>query len=142
MSDEQEEPPEPAPRGRSRYEDYDIEVPQPTAAPGTRTPTLTVAAVVLLLSGLLTVLGVLAFGVGGVEAAWRVVLGVAEVLGAVLVFMRYPVGRTLGYVLGAIGIVIGIVTARNSPANGLVTIGLNGYVIYALAVSGPSFRRG
>jgi hypothetical protein len=38
--------------------------------------------------------------------------------------------------------VLGIVSARTSPANGLVTMGLNGFVIYALASSGPAFRRG
>jgi len=38
--------------------------------------------------------------------------------------------------------VIGLVTARSSPANGLVTMGLNGYVIYAMAISGASFRGG
>ena len=63
MSDEPEpsQPSEPTPTGRSRYEDFDLEVPQPTTAPGSRTPTLTVAAVVLGFSGLLTVMSVLAF---------------------------------------------------------------------------------
>jgi hypothetical protein len=41
-----------------------------------------------------------------------------------------------------VGIVIGFIEALHSPANGLVTMGLNAYVIYALAVSGPSFDRG
>ena len=71
-----------------------------------------------------------------------VVLGIAELIGATLVFLLHPLGRPLGIVLGCVGIVLGIVTGRSSPANGLVTIGLNGYVIYAMAVSGSSFRRG
>jgi hypothetical protein len=35
-----------------------------------------------------------------------------------------------------------VLSARHSAVNGLVAIGLTGYVIYACAVSGPSFRRG
>jgi hypothetical protein len=78
----------------------------------------------------------------GAIAIALVVLGVAELAGAALVFLLHPVGRVLGFVLGAVGVVIGLATAGNSPANGLVTVGLNGYVIYAMAASGSSFRRG
>ena len=141
MSDEQQERPESAPRGRSRYEDYDIAVPQPVTPRGTRTPTVTVAAVVMLFSGLLPLLAVLGFRPSGTIAVGLIVLGVAELIGAALVFFLVPIGRIIGFVLGAIGVVIGVVTARSSPANGLMTMGLNGYVIYAMAVSGSSFRR-
>jgi len=48
----------------------------------------------------------------------------------------------VGIVVGAIGVVIGVATARASPVNGLIGIALTGFVIYACAVSGPSFRRG
>ena len=143
MRDEPEDPAaEPPPPGRSHFEDLDFEVPQATPAPGTRTPTLTVAAVVLLFSGLLPLVSVLAFRLGGAAAIALIVLGVAELLGAALVLLLYPLGRLLGFVLGGIGLVIGLLTARSSPANGLVTMGLNGYVIYAMAISGAPFRRG
>ena len=142
MNEDPQERSEPQPTGRSRYEDYDIEVPQPVSSPGSRTPTVTVAAVVLLFSGLLPLLAVLGFRPSGTIAIALVVLGIAELAGAALVFLLHPVGRILGFVLGAVGIVIGLLTAGKSPANGLVTVGLNGYVIYAMAVSGSSFRRG
>lgn len=142
MSDEPEERPEPAPTGRARYEDLDFEVPQPTVARGRRTPTLTVAAVVLGFSGLLPLLAVVGFRPTREVALGLIVLGVAELIGAALVLLLHPFGRTLGFVLGCVGLVLGLVTARSSPANGLVTMGLNGYVIYAMAVSGSSFRRG
>ena len=144
MSDEPEpsQPTEPTPTGRSRYEDFDLEVPQPTTAPGSRTPTLTVAAVVLGISGLLTVLSVLAFRPTAGFVVGLLALGFSQLVGAALVFFLIPFGRWVGVALGCVGIVIGIVNGRSSPANGLVTIGLNGYVIYAMAVSGSSFRRG
>jgi len=102
------EPHEPTP-GRSRYEDFDLADlqagPQGAARPtGRRTPLLTVAAIVLAVSGLMPILVVIGFHPGGV--------------------------------------VIGVLSARHSAVNGLVAIGLTGYVIYACAVSGPSFRRG
>jgi hypothetical protein len=142
MSEERQDRPEPAPTGRSRYEDFDVEMPQPIAAPRGRTPTLVVASVVLAFAGLLPLLFVLAFRPTGSIGIGLVILGVAELVTAVLIVLLQPIGRALGYVLGAIGLVIGLITARESPADGLVTMGLNAYVIYAMAVSGPSFRRG
>jgi hypothetical protein len=145
MDDETQEPrppSDPSPTRRSRYEDYDIEVPKPMAAPGRRTPTLTVATVVLGFSGVLPILSVLAFSPSTETAIGLLVLGVTELVGAALVALLHPFGRTLAIVLGCVGLVIGLVTARSSPANGLVTMGLNGYVIYAMVVSGPAFRRG
>jgi hypothetical protein len=41
-----------------------------------------------------------------------------------------------------VGIGLGIARASSTPASGLVTILLNAFVIYALASSGPAFRRG
>ena len=68
-------------------------------------------------------------------------LGVFELVATALVAMLHPLGRPIGIALGCVGLVLGLVSARSSPANGLVTMGLNGFVIYALASSGPAFRR-
>ena len=51
-------------------------------------------------------------------------------------------GRWLGIVLAVVGIGLGIARASSTPASGLVTMLLNGFVIHALASSGPAFRRG
>ena len=103
--------------------------------------TLTVAAIVLGFSGVLPLLTVFLFDVGGAAALALGVLGVLALVAAALVAMLHPLGRPVGIALGCLGLVVGLVSARSSPANGLVTMGLNGFVIYALASSGPSFRR-
>ena len=133
--------------GRSRYEDFDLaelqaeqrRAPRP---PGRRTPTITVAAVVLAVSGLQPLLLVLAFHPQGATAVAVTVWGVLCIVTAALVVTLRPIGRPLGIVVGSIGVVIGVATARSSPVNGLIGIALTGFVIYACAVSGPSFRRG
>jgi len=131
------------PLGRSHYEDFDLSAaPQPSGASRRRTPTLTVAAIVLGFSGVLPLLTVVLFDVGGSMAIALVVLGVLELLAAAFVGMLHPLGRPIGIALGCVGIVLGLVSARSSAANGLVTMALNGFVIYALASSGPAFRRG
>ncbi len=130
------------PTGRSRYEDFDLSVTPPPPAVGRRTPTLTVAAIVLGVSGVLPLLTVVLFHVGGTAAIALGVLGVLELSAAALVATLRPIGRPIGIALGCLGLVLGLVSARSSPANGLVTMGLNGFVIYALASSGPAFRRG
>jgi hypothetical protein len=144
VSDEPLEPPEsdPLPTGRSQYEDFELPVPGEVQRRRIRTPTLVMAAVVLGVSGVLPVITVVAFHPGGAAAPALLVLGAAELVACVLVARLHPAGRFLGLILGGLGIVIGLVTARTSPANGLVTMGLNGFVIYALASSGAVFRRG
>jgi len=148
MSDRSDEPerqeaaPPEQPLGRSRYEDFDLSDTPPPVAVGRRTPTLTVAAVVLAFSGVLPLLTIFLFHVEGSTRIALVALGVAELVGAALVAMLRPIGRPVGITLGSLGLVLGVVSARTSPANGLVTMALNGFVIYALASSGPAFRRG
>ncbi len=130
------------PLGRSHYEDFDLSAaPPPQRASRRRTPTLTVAAIVLGFSGVLPLLTVFLFDVGGTAALALGVLGVLALVAAALVAMLHPLGRPVGIAIGCLGLVVGLVSARSSPANGLVTMGLNGFVIYALASSGPSFRR-
>jgi hypothetical protein len=140
------EQPEPAP-GRSSYEDFDLEelqaaqqrAPRP---PAQRTPTITVAAIVLGVSGLQPLLLLIAFRPGGVTGVGLAVWGVLCIATAALVATLHPIGRPLGIAVGCVGVAIGVATARSSPVNGLIGIGLTGFVIYACAVSGPSFRRG
>ena len=130
------------PQGRSRYEDFDLSDTPPPVAVGRRTPTLTVAAVVLGFSGVLPLLTIFLFHVEGTATIALAVLGVLELTAAALVAMLRPLGRPVGIALGCLGVVLGVVSAQSSPANGLVTMALNGFVIYALASSGPAFRRG
>ena len=149
MNDEPGAAPEPhePPPGRSRYEDFDLADLQAgsQAAPGPtgrRTPLLTVAAIVMAVSGLMPILVVIGFRPSGAASAALLGWGILCLVAAALVFMLRPIGRPLGIAVGCIGVVIGVLSARHSAVNGLIAIGLTGYVIYACAVSGPSFRRG
>ncbi|MGZ4132807.1 MAG: hypothetical protein ACXVWF_07155 [Actinomycetota bacterium] len=131
---ERQEPP------RSRFED--LNVPIPASAPmRRRTPTVTTAALILLVSGALTVLTVVLLKPSTGLLPLFAVLGVLQLVGAALVFALSPLGRGLGLALGAVGIVVGLSLLGSNALNGLMTMALNGYVIYALASSGPSFRR-
>jgi hypothetical protein len=137
MSDD---PKDPEPTGRSRYEDFDLSTPPPVA-PARRTPTLTVAGIVLAFSGVYPLITVFLVHVGPTASIALGVLGVLELTGAALVLLLHPLGRPMGIALGCLGLIIGLLSARTSPANGLVSMFLNGFVIYALASSGPVFRR-
>ncbi len=142
MSEDPGLPTEPEPTGRSRYEDYDLTIPVASSRVRRRTPTLVVAAVVLGVSGVLPLLTVVLFDVSNAAAIALSVLGLLELVACSLVAILHPLGRPFGIALGCVGLVLGLMTARTTPANGLVTMALNGFVIYALASSGPSFRRG
>jgi hypothetical protein len=137
----------------SRFEDLaDFEVPVDAVVTGRRTPILITAAVVLFAGALFAVLYVVLLlpfassdrgsSVPGLLVGFLLVYGALQAIaGALVLFLRQG-GRWLGIVLAVVGIGLGIARASSTPASGLVTILLNGFVIYALASSGPAFRRG
>jgi hypothetical protein len=146
--------PEPAskPPG-SRFEDLsDLEVPVDAVATGQRTPILITAAVVLFAGALFAVLYLVLLlpfassdrgsSVSAVVVGFLLVYGALQAVAGLLVVLLRQNGRWLGIVLAVVGIGLGIARASSTPASGLVTILLNGFVIYALASSGPAFRRG
>jgi hypothetical protein len=148
------EPPE-GPR-RSSFEDLanldDLTVPASAVATGQRTAILITAAVVLFAGALFAVLYVvllLPFAsssgsstVSGSVVAFLIVYGIAQAIAGTLVLMLRPAGRWMGIVIAIVGIGLGVARASSTPASGLVSILLNGFVIYSLASSGPSFQRG
>jgi hypothetical protein len=70
-------------------------------------------------------------------------LAVAQLATALAAVLLVPIGRPIGIVVGVAGIVVGLsVAIDGATTSGLITMGLNGFVVYALAASGPSFRRG
>lgn len=134
-------PPEPTP-GRNRFEDF--EIPTPAAAPrrGRRPAVLTTAVIVLVVAGLLNGLFVVLFRPSGVAAVAYAVLALAQLTAAVGVLLLRPIGRTLGFAMAGIGIVLGLVRAPGDAVSGLMSIALNAFVIYALVAAGPAFDRG
>lgn len=137
----------------SRFEDLtNFEVPVDAVATGHRTAILVTAAVVLFAGALFAVLYVVLLlpfassekgsSVSGALVGFLLVYGSLQAVAGVLVLLLRQSGRWLGIVLAVVGIGLGIARAASTPASGLVTILLNAFVIYALASSGPAFRRG
>lgn len=142
--DRAERPEEPTTPPRSRFEDLsDIQVPAARPARPARSAIVTTAAIVLFVSALMNAIAVIGFDPEGTTLLILVALAVGQAIGSLLVVFLVPVGRAFGIVLGVLGIILGLsVAIQGSAGSGLVTMGLNGFVIYALAASGPSFRRG
>jgi hypothetical protein len=141
---------DPPPR-RSSFEDLsdiDFHARSDAVATGRRTAILITAAVVLFAGAvfaLMFVVLVVQFSTSsaaGATVAVLIVYGLAQAAAGVLVLLLTPVGRWFGILVGVAGIVLGLVRATSTPASGLVSILLSAFVIYALASSGPSFRRG
>ena len=137
----------------SRFEDLtNFEVPVDAVATGHRTAILITAAAVLFAGALFAVLYVVLLlpfassekgsSVSGALVVFLLVYGSLQAVAGVLVLLLRQSGRWLGIVLAVVGIGLGIARASSTPASGLVTILLNAFVIYALASSGPAFRRG
>jgi hypothetical protein len=147
-----DEPPEPRRSSFEDLSDLELHARKDAVATGRRTAILTTAVVVLFAGALFAVLYVVLLvpfasssgtaSISGSAIAVLVAYGVAQALAAVLVLLLIPAGRWLGIVVGIAGVVLGLVRATSTPASGLVSILLSAFVIYALASSGPSFRRG
>ena len=159
MNDRPAEPTQPQGPGSaskppgSRFEDLsNFEVPVDAVATGHRTAILITADVVLFAGALFAVLYVVLLlpfassekgsSVSGALVGFLLVYGALQAVAGVLVLLLRQSGRWLGIVLAVVGIGLGIARASSTPASGLVTILLNAFVIYALASSGPAFRRG
>jgi len=125
---------------RSRFEDFEIPEPAPSRMT-TRSPSVTTAAVVLVVSALLNILAAVVFHPSGGATAFYLTLGGVQLVAGILVLARQPAGRWVGIALGVVGIGVGITIVSGSAINGLITILLNGFVIYALAAFGSAFRR-
>jgi hypothetical protein len=133
--------PEPEPSRRASFEDFETPTPTPVSRGG-RTGILITAAVVLAVSGLLNLLFILLFRPEGGTVALYVVFGVLSLVAAAAVIVRHPVGRVLGVAIAAAGIILAVTRASDDAVAALLSIALNAFVLYALGVSGPSFRRG
>jgi hypothetical protein len=135
---------------RSSFEDLsDLELERATTVTtGGRTAILITAAVVLFAGAvfaLLSIVLVAEFSSASISHAavgFLLAYGILQAIAGVLVLLLLPAGRWLGIFLGVAGIGLGAVLASSAPGSGLVSILLSGFVIYALASSGPSFRRG
>jgi hypothetical protein len=69
-------------------------------------------------------------------------LAALYLLTGALVLVRHPVGRPLGMLIGALGLVIGVAQLSSAGLNAIPTVVVGAFVIYALAVAGAEFRRG
>jgi hypothetical protein len=133
-------PPDEPPR-RSSFEDF--EIPVPAAIPrGRRPAVITTATVVLAVAGLMNVLYVLLFGGSASQAVLFLLLGAAQLVTAALLVVMAPIGRTAALAVGGIGILLGFVQAIQAPTSGLMSMALNGFVVWAAFAGGPAFRRG
>jgi hypothetical protein len=145
---------DPQPPRRASFEDLsDLDAhAAETVATGRRTAILITASVVLLAGALFAVLYVVLLvpfasssgpsTISGTSVALLIAYGFAQAVAGILVLMLLPIGRWIGITVGVVGIVLGLIRAASTPASGLVSILLSAFVIYALAASGPSFRRG
>jgi hypothetical protein len=146
------DPERPRPSSFEDLSDLEVHTQRDTIATGRRTAIVTTAAVVLFAGALFAILYVVLLApfasssapvtISGGTIAVLIAYGAAQAVAGVLVVLLVPAGRWVGVVVAVVGIVLGLVRAASTPASGLVSILLSAFVIYALASSGPSFRRG
>ena len=67
-------------------------------------------------------------------------LGGLEAVAGILVLLRRPAGRVLGFAFAGIGVLSSVLRLGAAPGSGLVGIAVGGFVIYALGVTGHHFR--
>jgi len=124
-----------------------MQVPTPVAGPPRRPGPVTGAAWALIVIGVLTLLaGLFVSGlgieVGAVAVVMTIVLaiGAGNVLAGVLVLRLSPIGRVLGFVFAGLGLVGGIAQLGRSAGSSIITLAVDGFILWALATNGDSFR--
>lgn len=146
-----EPPEEREPEPQNRFERYDVTVPTPAAGPARRSAIVTTAGVVLVVQGLAWGIAGIALKASGLRLAGTslsagATMGLGLVVAAVFlataagIFLLRPWARGLGIAIGALGLIAGLFRVSGGFST-LSTLVVNAFVIYALAVSGPLFRR-
>ncbi|HSL11098.1 MAG TPA: hypothetical protein VLA82_07265 [Actinomycetota bacterium] len=79
---------------------------------------------------------------GGTAATLFLVLAAVYALTGLLIVLRRPVGRPIGFVVGVVALLIGLAQMPSAGVNGIPTVGVAVFVLYALAIGGNDFRRG
>ncbi len=142
--------PPPPPGTTTRWTDLVPKIGRPR-----RPGLVTAAAIFLILGGVISIwvgFGALGFGdraqltaesqhVLSVIAAVLLLVGGLQVGTGILILGQRRLGRTLGIVLAAIGMVSSILRFGVSPIAGLVSMALNGLVLYALTAYKGAFGR-
>jgi hypothetical protein len=105
------------------------------------------AGIVLIAGGALSVISsVRAFGseLGGLEVInviLSALVGLALIYAGTQVMARLEQGRILGLGLSAVGAIFALLALIQGFTPAIVSLLLNGFVIYALTQTGESFRR-
>jgi len=120
-------------------------VPKAAARPA-RNNLVTTAGVILVVLGVFvataTVLLVLPSDDSASTVALYLALAALYAIVGVLVLRRVRAGRMLGFGVGALAMAVGLVQLPSAGLNGVPTVVVAGFIIYALAIGGHDFRRG
>ena len=117
---------------------------RPDGGASARPPLVTAAGILLIVSGVLTVLfTIFLFDVSG-AAVFYVLLTLAvaaiTIWAGLQVLQLREQGRMLGLVLAGIGVVFALLALLRGAPVSVINLALNGFVLYALATSAPAFR--
>jgi high-affinity Fe2+/Pb2+ permease len=117
---------------------------RPDGGASARPPLVTAAGILLILSGVLTVLfTVLFFDVSGSALFYvllTIVIAAITIWAGVQVLQLREQGRMLGLVLAGIGAVFALLGLLRGAPVSVISLALNGFILYALVTSASSFR--
>ena len=120
----------------------------PPAAGGARPPLVTAAAVLLFIAGGFGILGGLLLTTAtGLSSIFLIIgilsiaIGAAEIYAGVKCLQGQEQGRILGIVMGGVGAVFALISIGQSPATSVLSLALNGFIIYALVTTAAWFKR-
>lgn len=123
-----------------------IRVPAAIPAPRRRPGPVTGAGWALIVVGALTVVAglfVSSLGVDTGAVAFVTILvlliGGGNLLAGVLVLRLHPAGRVLGFVFAGLGLVGGLAQLSNNPGSAIISLAVDGFIIWALATNGEAF---
>jgi high-affinity Fe2+/Pb2+ permease len=117
---------------------------RPDGGASARPPLVTAAGILLIVSGVLTVLfTIFLFDVSG-SAVFYVLLTLAvaaiTIWAGLQVLQLREQGRVLGIILAGIGAVFALLALFRGTPISVVNLALDGFILYALVTSAPAFR--
>jgi hypothetical protein len=109
-----------------------------------RPPLVTAAGILLILSGVLTVLFTIFFfevsGAAVFYVLFTIIVAAITIWAGVQVLQLREQGRMLGLILAGIGAVFALLALLRGTPVSVINLALNGFILYALVTSAPAFR--
>jgi hypothetical protein len=114
----------------------------PYGGTSAKPPLVLAAGILLIVSGVLGVIfAITAFQVAAISAIINLIVSAAAIWAGWMIIQLQEQGRVLGLILAAVGAIFAVILLIQGVTFSIISLLLNGFVIFVLVTQSEHFRR-